>query len=414
MRKSHTCRPYSSRLIFFVSDKYCADTQQFALKIVNLTLIFHISDALIDFRLQSVLRTVTTYHWYPMEFKSQGNRGTPVGFTNSTFTSPRDEVYIFRLYTYSLYSSPFVRPVSYLMAGYVNTSLSWPLTSFQPPELLVYLPESKAVSLYFNGSFLTVYLYVLGLSILMSESCMFSVSSTRDIDSPRPILFDRVLLNQCSMYKVSTGHFVAPKAGIYYLHINVGYTADIPVNVRMVTQTRALCSIKALYISYKGHHMAARSLVQLSMGEHVWVELTEATLLNTPEIDITKFQGFLYEPKHGSKVAWSVFLSKNYTGPHRRSDEPIKPVAPDVVLLNEGGVYDPVTHFFTIKTSGNYMLRASGGVTVKKIDQQWEGDDINVNTQDLVNGDKLYIVDEPLYGDQDQPSGFVGLLLYEM
>ena len=135
---------------------------------------------------------------------------------------------------------------------------------------------------------------------------------------------------------------------------------------------------------------------------------------NTLESDLAKFQGFLYEPRHGTKVAWSVFLSENYTGPHRPRYERIQSAHVNVVLLNEGGVYDPDTHFFTIKTPGTYMLRQTGGITVRQLVDPWTGVDLNINTQTLITGDILYIVDEPLYGDTYLPTGFMGILLYDI
>ena len=378
---------------------------------------------MIDFDLQSILYSVITYQLYHIEYHTgrygiyeKPYPGVVVGFRNATFTNPRGEVFLFRVYVDGLYIG---KTVSISVVGYVNASISGPILPSQPGELLTYRPVGKSVSTYFNGSFDRVNWFILGLSSLMTESCMFSVSSTRDIDSPQPILFDRVLLNQCSMYQVSTGHFVAPKAGIYYLHINVGCMVHDQLTVHMVTQDQTLGSVQGKfvlgpYLSVRVYHMGAWCITQLSEGEHVWLQLTKGKLRNTPGFDITKFQGFLYEPKHGPKIAWSVFLSKDYTGPHRRSDEPIKPVAPDVVLLNEGGVYDPVTHFFTIKTSGNYLLRETGGITVRKMTHQWDGKDINPNTQDLMAGDQLYIVDQTLFGDPQLPTGFMGLLLYEI
>ena len=235
--------------------------------------------------MKSALSTVISYQWYRLEYRTNPGWGTPVGFSNATFTSPRDDVYLMRIYINGLYVYPEVKPVSVSMVGFVNASITGPLLSFQPSELLSYLPQGKTVSTYFNGSFGYINWHILGLSSLMLESCMFSVSSTRDIDTPQPILFDRVQLNQCSMYQASTGHFLAPKAGIYYLHINIGYLFDVQLRVLMQTQTQTLGSIQARYIATdKGYHMTAITVVQLSKGEPVWVELIQGRLVQYPRV----------------------------------------------------------------------------------------------------------------------------------
>ena len=181
---------------------------------------------------------------------------------------------------------------------------------------------------------------------------------------------------------------------------------------------------KVLFQSYWNTFSRA-GIVELEEGEQIYIHLVLGAVYSTDAYKGVYFSGFLYEPSHGLKVAWSVHRT---TG----SSTPLKPVDFEVDI-NEGGHYNSTTHQFTAPVGGIYLIHinvaANQGqeITFGVYKNMLEYFNIHrtitnssgVETlgrallMELSRGDTLHVeASNAIYGDANKQNSFTGLLLF--
>ncbi len=145
------------------------------------------------------------------------------------------------------------------------------------------------------------------------------------------------------------------QSGIYFLSLS---SASIPGS-RQIVDMRVNGVVKArTYINnyFPGVDTSGQSLLlQLNASDVIQIVSTVGNLSSDAGYQ-TSFQGFLYEPVHGEKVAWTL------TFPYGVAMYLYGPtdVNYTVVMLNEGSAWNSSTGMVVVPTSGIYFIRLSG------------------------------------------------------
>lgn len=175
------------------------------------------------------------------------------------------------------------------------------------------------------------------------------------------VLLDKLIINVGQGWDSCNSQFVAPQRGIYYFSWSA---ATVPNNIFVLwlDYNNKSSSIELILAAgyYNGSDTSSHSvLLQLETGDIVKLYLSYTTTgLHSSENYQISFIGFLYEPSHGNKVAWSLgfpSMPGNYSNFFGPAD-----VTFTHVFVNEGKAWNTTTSVLKIPLDGIYFLKISG------------------------------------------------------
>ncbi len=267
------------------------------------------------------------------------------------------------------------------------------------------------------------------LDDIMQPLVGFSVTSapSKTFSAPSLISFAIVDVNQGDGWNTTLDEFITPTSGIYFISLTTTSQISSVHDVQIQVNEQPIISVKV------DHNMQATDthnsafLVSLTTNDTLRAYVVSGNVWNYKLNGLTLI-GFLYEPVHGIKVAWSVFRTTPAIGP-------LEPVDFDYVMVNIGCGWNNVTSTFTTPVSGVYYLNINTGkVARKKVNFQvvWNGNPyINFLTDytfhtgtetrgraimtNLTLGDSLHIKlwsGTEVNGDDSKQTSFSGFLLY--
>ena len=255
----------------------------------------------------------------------------------------------------------------------------------------------------------------------------FSVTSNLGMTGSGVVQFNGILVNLGNGWNRSTNKFVAPINGTYFLSLCT-FTAQYSTQrVQIQVNSQPLVEITVLDSIQYSDTFSNAFLKQLSQNDEVQAYLVSGAI-NNFNVDATNFIGFLYEPIHGMKVAWSVHRTTSATGP-------LEPVSFDYVMTNLGGGWNSNNHEFVSPMSGIYYLHLNvANQAQKMVNMQvtWNGlPYINIARlctstngaktngraimTNITAGDKLHVRlanGTQIYSDNYKQTSFSGFLLY--
>lgn len=110
--------------------------------------------------------------------------------------------------------------------------------------------------------------------------------------STQTLIFDHVITNEASGYSKTTGTFIAPASGVYAFHLHVQFcrrsqdsTLQIVKNQQPVVQS---ANADTTLDTISGH---ASAVLQLEIGDSVWVRLVNGIVTGSPQPHLTTFSG---------------------------------------------------------------------------------------------------------------------------
>ena len=227
-----------------------------------------------------------------------------------------------------------------------------------------YVSENQSVYLssdypLYSDSLLQTSWSGLRLNEFMSPLVLFRAARTSSyeiVDSN--ILYDKLLINVGQVWDQCNNQLVVRQAGIYFLSWS---TASVPDSIHISELQLNGISVVRLPINngyYSGSDTASQSvLLALNAGDLVTIFLHNGSAYSDSSYQ-TSFSGFLYEPYHGQKVAWSLgfpYSLDNHTYAYGPAD-----IIFTNILLNEGLAWNISTGILTIPLSGLYYLKLSG------------------------------------------------------
>ena len=175
----------------------------------------------------------------------------------------------------------------------------------------------------------------------------FGVQRTQNINVSGTINFDRVLANEGNGYNSSTGFFIVPVSGIYFLSIVTPSLFGLYVNPAYTEMFICLCD--SVHITTDQVSTRGSLMLTLNVNDKVQVIPNAANLpINVIRDGIASFQGFLYSPRSGNKTAWSVSRTV--------SSGPTDYLSFNLVNVNTANCWNAAFKNVTIPTSGMYYV----------------------------------------------------------
>ena len=244
--------------------------------------------------------------------------------------------------------------------------------------------------------------------------------------APNVLPLDRHLVDAGNGWDENRNVFIVPVSGIYFLSFTTMSNEDARHRVEIQVNQVPLMAVS---LTNTQQHMDTNSnsvLASLSTGDIVRAFISQGSVYSF--CDGVSFMGFLYEPIHGIKVAWSVHRTTSAVGP-------LEPVSFDYVMVNVGCSWNNASSSVTVPVSGVYYLHINTGkVPTKKVNFQvmWNGNPyINFFTEytyhdgtetrgraimtNLTQGDSLHIKlwnGTEVYSDIYKQTSFSGFLIY--
>ena len=173
------------------------------------------------------------------------------------------------------------------------------------------------------------------------------------------MIFDTVLVNQSSGWNSKQNRFIAPVSGIYFMSLVVIVYESKVVVIEIQINENPLSVINGNNLYQNVASYSNSFLVPLSINDNVTIYLRSDNFGNFL-CNGVNFIGFLYEPVHGVKVAWSVHRTTGAVGP-------LEPVNFDYVMVNIGYGWNNVSNTFSVPISGVYYLHINANNVVGKI-----------------------------------------------
>lgn len=169
------------------------------------------------------------------------------------------------------------------------------------------------------------------------------------------IPLESLLINVGQSWDACSKQFVTPQSGIYFFQFSSasvpGYVHGVDLLVNGVQKART--AITAGY--YDGIDVSSQTtILYLNAYDNISLYLGSYDPVYSDENYQTSLIGFLYEPKNGQKVAWTLTLpdSTYLYGPTI--------VNYTVILLNEGNIWNSSLALLKVPISGLYYLSLSG------------------------------------------------------
>ena len=219
------------------------------------------------------------------------------------------------------------RPVEYRLiqsgspiAGITRTSTSHNnydtlsfevLTSLNPRETLHVMSETP---LFADGERQTgITMFDLSNAMIAHNLVAFSVARNASLSGyTNPVQFNVELFNPGHIYDTASYKFTAPRQGIYYFTFSVGLAAGGTVNFILYRNNAPFVNLYRSQAFHTGYDTMSRSvLIPLQANDKVFMVNNHNQMAwSTTQRMQTRFSGFKYEPRHGTKVKSVIKFSK--------------------------------------------------------------------------------------------------------
>ena len=239
-------------------------------------------------------------------------------------------------YSAAVYSSATVYPQDQL----TTDTLQWVW-----PNTILSVSNNQPL---FSSSIIETAFLGFRLDNLFYPLVAFGVQLKRGMNSTGIIKFDHILINEGNRYNISEGTFVAPINGIYFFSAITSNYVQIIVKGGL---HMAVCLCDSMHSSSDKVSTRGSLMLTLNANDRVQVFLNSLNIFK-PAIqgDIVSFQGFLYSPRSGNQIAWSVFRTSLIAGP-------VDYLPFDVININKASCcWKSATNNVNIPTSGIYYI----------------------------------------------------------
>jgi len=154
-----------------------------------------------------------------------------------------------------------------------------------------------------------------------SGSVAFMAGLTHSVTgSTQTLIFDHVITNEASGYRRTTGTFIAPASGVYAFHLHVQFcrrsqdsTLQIVKNQQPVVQS---ANADTTLDTISGH---ASAVLQLEMGDSVWVRLVNGIVTGSPQPHQTTFSGHSVRIDETPNIDHAIQMSSYHRKPYGSS-----------------------------------------------------------------------------------------------
>ena len=301
------------------------------------------------------------------------------------FYVPEKSLYWFQLSV----GIPAGSTASYQLNGLTNsvaissTATMYPkdrltIDSLQWVEPYTALSVSTNKELYSSRAFETSFLGIRLDKILNSCLVAFAVKISEPVTAALgTVNFNQVLVNEGNAYDTQRNVFTAPADGAYFLTMTSRLLLYLKVNNELKLVICVCDDIHGSAIT------PARASVMLSLQKNDVVQITGPTSYSSAlDAGSASFQGFLYNPKGGVKVAWSVAKTvsgNNFAGP-------IDYMPYNIVYTNINSAWKTDSNKVIIPVTGTYVVDLYSYLCGKG----WIGDG-NSEQNVLLNGQPIIV-----------------------
>ena len=144
---------------------------------------------------------------------------------------------------------------------------------------------------------------------LMDPLIAFNVFQNETImtpNSPFPVPFTCIVLNEGNGWNPFSYKFVSPVTGIYIFSYSTASAAGIQSLFNLVIDNSILYNVEISDTSHPGIASSSRSVpVSINKGQSVWITGNGQQSYGD-QYHLSSFKGFLYSPVHRIQVVWSV------------------------------------------------------------------------------------------------------------
>ena len=186
------------------------------------------------------------------------------------------------------------------------------LTSLDPGQTL---HVSTGYPLYSDGQRQTG-ITIFGLTDAMVQESLVAFSVARNLTLSgyaNPVRFNVELHNPGHIYDAVTNKFTAPSRGIYYFSFTVGLVAGRTADFILYKNNAPFVNIYRRSTSHNGSDTMCRSiLMPLEANDKVHIVNNYNQVTWTTQEMQTRFSGFKYEPRHGTKVKTLIIPTGNF------------------------------------------------------------------------------------------------------
>ena len=216
---------------------------------------------------------------------------------------------------------------------------------------------STDYSIYNDGMMQTTWSGI-KLDDIMSTLIAFRVSrSTSYFLNASFIPMDSVFVNLGQAWDLCNNAFVAPKSGIYFLSWSTAAIPNTMHEVLLMINDEYFGRTMIRADEFNGTDTSSQSLLlSLSAGDVARLWLYKTGPIYSDFNYQTSFTGFLYEPRHGQNIAWTLSL------PFAVNAYIYGPININFtnVLVDLGNSWDSRSTSVVIAISGIYFLKLSG------------------------------------------------------
>ena len=172
------------------------------------------------------------------------------------------------------------------------------------------------------------------------------------------INFDTTSVNIGNAWNSASDLFTAPRSGTYVFSFSFAFGPQkfciVTLYVNSATRKQQLVFSD---LNHNGYDMTGTTaVISLATGDTVGLYYAGNNLFSD-NLFTTSFAGFLYEPKNGRKVIWSVHLKSNFT----QSQLDIVPF--EDVSVNIGDGWNETANKFIVPYAGVYQLHLTASLT---------------------------------------------------
>ena len=198
------------------------------------------------------------------------------------------------------------------------------------------------------------------------------------------IQFEHVSHNIGNAWNLSSNTFKASRSGIYIFSVSTGASIDFRTVIQVFINSAPRFQLQTFGRRTAGSDVLSRTFaLALTSGDTLTTHLIEGHLFSNKN-NQSSLLGYLYEPRHGLKIIWSVHRNMSCSG-YRN------PFTFNDILLNEGNGWNYKTNKFYVRHSGIYQLHLTAT----------SSDGLGLNYQ-LMYNNKIYasILRESIDGDE--------------
>ena len=190
------------------------------------------------------------------------------------------------------------------------------------------------------------------------------VFCTRPVSNTAPLVitdtkinFGTATVNIGNAWNSASDLFTAPRSGTYVFSFSFAFGKGKFCGVFLyVNSTTRKQQLVFSDFNHNGYDMTGTTaIISLATGDTVGLYYLGNDLYND-NLFTTSFAGFLYEPKNGRKVVWSVHLKSNFT----QSQLDIVPF--EDVSVNIGDGWNKTANKFVVPYAGVYQLHLTASL----------------------------------------------------